>query len=788
MTLLVSSIAFLNVIVLEWYQMLGLTYKHSLVFAGVACVISANNALAQELEEVVVTAQKREQSIMEVPVTMDVVSGEFLERTNTVELDDLSRVLPNVVIQEQSVSLPSFNVRGITDDTSSISSTPRISVYQDGIDISKKTVASAALYDVARVEVLKGPQPTLFGAAAANGAISIISNLPSDQQEGKLRLGYNSEQGQEMQFMYNQPINDNHSFRIAGLYREMDGVIKNKACADDSYNTSGYVIDHKGNKIPCAGNNDLNGVSVQAVRATLRSTFDKLEIITRGSYEYNDQPGISFKSGSIAPKNGDTDPFTDAELGLGPLLGIERTLQSFDISATYDFTPTTSFVADAYYKDVALAEGFDADGSGLRIQDAYFENNAKLKGASARLVYDNASSFAGFVGASVSKDDSILPYFVMVDPSIRGTFDAVLAGLETSYPNIPLDQNVSTDLPLAQIEALRAQLARSLFTEDGTPVSIVGLPESMTLGPYVFEASLDIRSLVAEGSYDITDKINVTAGVRYIDETRYTRNYEVFEGERDFTATLPRLALTYHLTDNLNTYFNYAKGRRSPVVTPGADGVSVTKPEIVDSFDLGAKYQAGNVSFTAAVFTYQYKDYQQSYTDPQTLQSFTITVGDSTMTGLEATLGYMPSSTLSMTASMGMLDAKFAKNTADGAEFQYGGNRFRLAPELSGAFNLNKIYTVGDWEINADWLMSYQSEVFFESSNYPGLSQDGYWLVDASLKFKQPNSSYAFEIYADNLFDEEYLIDAGNTGGGLGIPTFVAGMPLILGARFYLDF
>lgn len=768
--------------------MSGIKYKNNLVFIGVTCALLAQNSLAQEIEEVVVTAQKREQSIMEVPATMDVISSEFLERTNTVELDDLSRVLPNVVIQEQAVSLPSFNVRGITDDTASISSTPRISVYQDGIDISKKTVASAALYDVARVEVLKGPQPTLFGAAAANGAVSIISNLPTDQQEGRLRLGYNSEQGQEMQFMYNQPINDSHSFRIAGLYREMDGVIKNNACGEDSYNTKGYVIDQNGNQVPCTGNNDLNGVSVQAVRATLRSTFDDLEIITRASYEYNDQPGISFKSGSIAPKNGDTDPFTDAELGLGPLLGIERTLQSFDISATYDFSQTTSMVADIYYKDVELQEGFDADGSGLRIQDAYFENNAKLKGGSARLVYDNKSDFAGFVGASITKDDSILPYFVMVDPSVRGTFDAVLAALEAANPNIPLDQNVSTDASLAQIEALRAQLVGSLFNEDGTPVSIEGLPESVTLGPYVFEASLDISSIVAEGSYDLTDKMNVTAGVRYIDETRFTRDFGVLEAERDFTATLPRFALNYRLTDNLNTYFNYAKGRRSPVVTPTATGADVTKAEIVDSFDLGAKYQAGNVSFTAAVFTYKYKDYQQSYTDPQTLQSFTITVGDSTMSGLEATLGYMPSNTLSMTASIGLLDAKFADETADGSEFQYGGNRFRLAPEVSGAFNINKIFTLGDWEVSADWLMSYQSEVFFESSNYPGLSQDAYWLVDASLKFQQPNSFYAFEIYADNLFDEEYLIDAGNTGGGLGIPTFVAGMPRIFGARVYFEF
>jgi outer membrane receptor protein involved in Fe transport len=84
--------------------------------------------------------------------------------------------------------------------------------------------------------------------------------------------------------------------------------------------------------------------------------------------------------------------------------------------------------------------------------------------------------------------------------------------------------------------------------------------------------------------------------------------------------------------------------------------------------------------------------------------------------------------------------------------------------------------------------MSYQSEVFFESSNYPGLSQDAYWLVDASLKFKPNAGDYSVELYADNLLDEEFLIDAGNTGGGLGIPTFVRGMPRIFGLRVNMDF
>ena len=129
-------------------------YPRSLLASAVLCALSATvfaSANAQEssvtapdtsddtydyIEEITVTAQMREQSVMDVPVTMDVIGSEFLERTNIMELDDLSRILPNVQIQEQAVSLPSFNIRGVTDDVSAVSATPRISVYQDGFDFS----------------------------------------------------------------------------------------------------------------------------------------------------------------------------------------------------------------------------------------------------------------------------------------------------------------------------------------------------------------------------------------------------------------------------------------------------------------------------------------------------------------------------------------------------------------------------------------------------------------------------------------------------------------------------
>jgi len=757
-------------------------------------IFTAAGVQAQDsvIEEITVTAQQREQSILDVPVTMDVISGDFLDRTSTTELDDLSRFLPNVVIQEQGVSLPSFNIRGITDDSASVTTTPRISVYQDGIDISKKTVSSVGLFDVERIEVLKGAQPTLFGAAAANGAVSIISALPEGEFDASARYSVNSLDGKEFRGMVNVPINDIFAFRLAGMVREQDGTIDNLACGPGSYNPSGLITDKDGISRSCGGG-ELNGVSVESFRATLKAEFDNTSVVLRAAMETNEQPGISFKSGSIAPRSGTTNPFSSAELGLGSLVGIDRDLESFDFAVVHSFNDSLELTVNAFTKDVDLAEYFDADGTGLRIQDAFFENNAELSGFGARLVYTSGDKFEGFLGYSSTQDKSILPFVALIDPALRGPFDARQAELAVQFPNIPLNNDVRTSASIAETQAVRQMLVDVLFNADGTPISDPATSETFINGPFTFEGDLEINSWVAEGSYLLTDQLTLTAGLRYIDETRFSKDtfFDTFtaSAERDFSATLPRVALNYAYNDNLSLYFNYAEGRRSPVVDANPFGeTSVVDPETVDSYDIGFKYYSSRLSLTAALFAYTYQNFQESFTDFQTFESVTVTVGDSDMYGFESTVDYIFDDSLRVGANIGLLDAEFAGSTETGARFDYGGNTFRLAPEVSGALFLNKSFAFNGYDLELELISSYQSDIFFDSSNRPELAQDAYWITDVAVKFGNNDSFWRVELYADNIFDEEYLIDAGNTGGGFGIPTFVAGMPFIAGVRLYADY
>lgn len=150
-----------------------------LAAAGLSALVSAP-AFAQEevaaTDEVIVTLQKREQAIQDVPAALTAVSGEFLADNGLQEFDELSRFVPGFEVQNQSPNNPGFVIRGIASDSLEATNEPRISVFQDGVSISRAVGSYVELFDVERVEIAKGPQSTLFGRGALIGAVNVIQN------------------------------------------------------------------------------------------------------------------------------------------------------------------------------------------------------------------------------------------------------------------------------------------------------------------------------------------------------------------------------------------------------------------------------------------------------------------------------------------------------------------------------------------------------------------------------------------------------------------------------------
>ena len=164
----------------------------ALLLASTATPVLAQTADGDEQAfegEIIVTAQKREERLIDVPVTLSAVSGARLQELGVSDLDELSNYIPGLSIQEQSANNPGVVIRGITSDSGSAQQAARVTLYYNGVDISRSRGSYQDIYDIERIEVIKGPQATLFGTASAVGAISIISARPEEGFSGSLTGG-----------------------------------------------------------------------------------------------------------------------------------------------------------------------------------------------------------------------------------------------------------------------------------------------------------------------------------------------------------------------------------------------------------------------------------------------------------------------------------------------------------------------------------------------------------------------------------------------------------------------
>ena len=180
------------------------------------------------LEPISVTAQKREQQILDVPITMSALDSRFLKENNIMELDQLSEFIPGLQVRMQGTNRPSFVIRGLTSDEVSPAAQPRVSVFYNNVPVNRASGAAENLFDMERVEVLKGPQGTLFGRGAEIGAIHYISKKPTSNFNGYVTAGLGDFNRKEVQGAVNMPVIKNKLMvRAAGIYDYRDGYIEN---------------------------------------------------------------------------------------------------------------------------------------------------------------------------------------------------------------------------------------------------------------------------------------------------------------------------------------------------------------------------------------------------------------------------------------------------------------------------------------------------------------------------------------------------------------------------------
>ncbi len=728
-----------------------------------------------DLQGVVVSAQKREQQIIDVPISMSAISNQSISELAIQDLDHFADLIPGLNVRVQSNQRPSFVIRGLSSDEVSPNAQPRVSLFINNAPITRASGGVLELYDMERIEVLKGPQGTLFGRGAQIGAIHFLTKMPDNKFGGYISIGQGSYSQTNINTAINIPIiKDKLHTRLAAVYHTQDG----------------YVNNTFGGK--------LNGKDTKGLRFSTRylpSNSTKIDFVF--NYQKDDAPGVSFISGIYPNTNGVTDIFSyEASLEKAEELKATKDVISAVLNIRHYFTNNLYLTAITSYQTNESFERWDGDGSAAEAIDMSEAIDANLFNQEVRLNYSIGTKFTGFSGFNYLKEKVDQIYWFSPN--------------ETHLAHLFLDPNY-------------------MIMPDGQPYSIEALPPYPQLGslagaflaPYHEEESINTAENTAtefltDGTFRLTTKFSFTAGIRIVfdkSEVRnqanyvsgspatlgfFTNNYpNVFFRPSDLQSTTSnfsgftgRLVAAYKVSDNAKLFLTYAKGRRPNVIQYQSDGSSeILAPEIVNSIDLGFKTVVNNqFIFDAVIFYHDYHNFQtNAWIAEPTTGSFAYLIkdgGKATSYGLETSFQYSISDHLKINGNYAYINARYNKVDKDGNPQEYAENTFRLTPDHSFSFSA-KYHTKLTRDINLFVIpsLSYRSHFFFEDANTVGIDQDAYMLFNVSTGIQFLDPSLTFSLFVHNLSGKKYLISAGNTGSLFAIPTFVPAIPRTVGLK-----
>ncbi|MEL6825570.1 MAG: TonB-dependent receptor [Pseudomonadota bacterium] len=742
------------------------------LFTALSIPAIAQDDAESELRQntITVTVQKREQILRDVPVAVSAVDAERLSDLGLAEFDQLARFVPGFEVQEQSPNNPGFVIRGITSDSGESNIEPRIAVFQDGISISRSRGSVVELFDLERVEVAKGPQPTLFGRGALIGGVNVIQAKPQFDFGASATAGIGNFNEVFGEGYITGPIaEDQLAFRLSGRVRQRDGYVESLNPNEDDFNSQDMI----------------------ALRGGLTFTPNEdLRVDLIANYQEDNPSGTSFKSGAFEPAPGaSTDAWDPAFLNTfggilgGRELGLERDVSGLTLLTTYDISDALRLTSITGFREFESSEVFDPDGFDLPL--FIFAENADGEQFSQelRLNFDVNERLRGFVGASYFDETGSQEVPLTYD---ERAVQAFLGGLIVP-PTAP-DVETLPDFNL------------TVFAQNGTIVPLKPIHNE------VFTNFGDTKSYEVFGdvSFDVTDRFELTGGLRYTKDEKTSGLIVEFpegpsnvtfaglfvqdtggliESSDEFDALTWRVAAKYEVNPSINVYANAASGRRPEVITASASnptaGFTTLDAEVVDAFEAGSKSSLfdNQLNLNASVFYYDYSNFQTTEVNDQGLLE-PINAGDATAEGAEIELSFEPTDTFALTASYGYNKARFDDQV--GAPFS--GNKLRLSPDQTASIAAKLIVDTPVGALSLVPSATWQSEVFFDNTERDAISQDSYALVNFNAQLDLTDHWFV-SAYVTNLFDEEYLIDAGNTGDAFGIPTFIAGTPQFFGAR-----
>ncbi|NKB38119.1 MAG: TonB-dependent receptor [Gammaproteobacteria bacterium] len=780
------------------------TILSSLCVALAMPVYAQESGLGSLMEEVTVTARKREEGLQDTPIAVSAFSGESLEARGIQKIDDIAQLTPNMSFDNINTnggggSSAAVFIRGVGQRDFLPSADPGVGLYVDGVYYARSIGSVLDLIDIERVEVLRGPQGTLFGRNTTGGAIAIHTVKPHEEFDGKLRVRVGTDDRLDVVGKVNMPISDS-VFMSASLA---------------SFNQDGFVV------------NPLNGMDTgddetMAFRGAVRWLVNEdVEINISGDYSMDRENGqarvttldpnraINFiaptdpmGTGNAAFTNnvflGANSPINPANggQGIGPGSVIPDGMGGFIPFGNLGNDPNfiRGFSAcDATFANPAGTNAACANANTLGLG----QNTSTLPTFSDVDVYGMSGSINWNVNDNLQVKS--ITAWREVDSSFAHDGDSSPFNLSYVRDEIYNQSQFSQEIQVlgtAFDDRLSWIVGGFYFTEDGLNYNPVDFPavDIESGGGFDHESVAGF----AQGTFDVTDRLHVTAGIRY---TKDTKDFIVTNGEftgligavnlqvvtpaiaptglvikliDDGTTTLkaddwtPMVNIAYDWNDDLMTYFTYSEGFKSGGVqqrNAGRFGASAPTydPEFVESFEVGFKYNhpSGNFVLNGAAFYGDYTDIQLETLAPGGIAPQLANAGEAEIKGFELEARWSPIESWFFEAALGHLDGQIT-GTESGlvnTGFPTVGDRLLQVPKWTMATSLIKEFGLGEMgRITARVDYNYRTKVFFAADNDPGSVMQSHGLMNASVGWDSADDHYSLIFHANNIFDKRRVL------------------------------
>ncbi len=701
------------------------------------------------LEEIVVTAQKRSESMQDVPISIQVFSADEIERLNIRNTIDLVRNVPNM-IGINNVGLPqaaSYFLRGVGQDESISSLDPAVGTFVDGVYISRQIANNAKLYDVDSVEVLRGPQGTLYGRNTSGGAIRIITQKPHDHNEGFIDLAYGEYDTKEVTGKVNLAISDNLFLKVTAFYLDQsDGFLQNVTLNRDQWTQ------------------EATGARLQV----LYSPSDQFEALFTYEHSDDDTGGIVGANALSACCSNDV---YKVESGLVNTWDGSN-LDAYSLKATWDLD---NMQVDLIMARRDLNHNFMNDYSDQVLPAYIIPNNSYHVQESVELNFSGEGREGAVrwaAGASYYDDDNDVTFgdgLCLFGCVVEATFWRDMTNVTKTraiYADVAFDINDQWTLTVG-----------GRHTDDS---------RVMTVQQYLDVSPIKIRDRNQGNFLNRSGYIQipgVTFGTADVVALGTPDRFDISE----FTS---RVIIEYNPTDSIMVYASVADsfkgGGWAARVTSAADFKGLT-PEFVDSREFGMKSQWLNdtLRFNITYFDSDYKDLQVTALDQVTGAFVYSNKADASVDGIEAEFVYAPRDNLTVFANLGTLNGNYTDVRA-GAEGLMT-KELKRTPDLS--YRLGVLYDqdMANGEMNLSVVLNHEDEYYTNQNNTAYGLRPSADTWDLNVTYRPSDANWRVTAGCTNCADEERW-NSTLDFGSLGFATQFQDLPRMWRVSFRYDY